>query len=71
MVSTQQELINIKKHNHKSYVNSQIILADVRLTNSEKQVKDGGHRSEERCIVLIDTDQIAIKERISQVSFLI
>ena len=70
-MSTQQELINIKKHNHKSYVNSQIILADVRLTNSEKQVKDGGHRSEERCIVLIDTDQIAIKERISQVSFLI
>ena len=70
-MSTQQELINIQKHNHKSYVNSQIILADVRLTNSEKQVKDGGHRSEERCIVLIDTDQIAIKERISQVSFLI
>ena len=52
-------------------MNSQIILANVRLTNSEKQVKDGGHRSEERCIVLIDTDQIAIKERISQVSFLI
>ena len=39
-MSTQQELINIKNHNHKSYVNSQIILADVRLTNSEKQVKD-------------------------------
>ena len=70
-MSTQQELINIKKHNYKSYVNSQIILADVKLTNSEKQVRDGGHRSEERCIVLIDTDQIANKERISQVSFLI
>ena len=52
-------------------MNSQIILADVKLTNSEKQVRDGGHRSEERFIVLIDTDQIAIKERISQVSFLI
>ena len=71
MVSTQQELINIQKHNYKSYVNSQIILVDMKLTNSEKQVRDGGHRSEERCIVLIDTDQIAIKERISQVSFLI
>ena len=70
-MSTQQELINIQKHNYESYVNSQIILADVKLTNSEKQVRDGGHRSEERCIVLIDTDQIAIKERISQVSFLI
>ena len=70
-MSTQQELINIQKHDYKSYVNSQIILADVKLTNSEKQVRDGGHRSEERCIVLIDTDQIAIKERISQVSFLI
>ena len=70
-MSTQQELINIQKHSYKSYVNSQIILADVKLTNSEKQVRDGGHRSEERCIVLIDTDQIAIRERISQVSFLI
>ena len=70
-MSTQQELINIQKHNYKSYVNSQIILVDMKLTNSEKQVRDGGHRSEERCIVLIDTDQIAIKERISQVSFLI
>ena len=55
-----EELINIKKHNYKSYVNSKIILADVKLTNSEKQIRDGGHRGEERCIVLIDTDQIAI-----------
>ena len=38
-------------------MNSQIILADVKLTNSEKQVRDGGRRREERCIVLIDTDQ--------------
>ena len=55
-----EELINIQKHNYKSYVNSKIILADVKLTNSEKQIRDGGHRGEERCIVLIDTDQIAI-----------
>ena len=39
-MSTQQELINIQKHNYKSYVNSQIILADVKLTNSEKQVRE-------------------------------
>ena len=55
-----EELINIQKHNYKSYVNSKIILADVKLTNSEKQIRDGGHRGEERCIVLIDTDEIAI-----------
>ena len=38
-------------------MNPQIILAAVKLTNSEKQVSDSGRRSEERCIVLIDTDQ--------------
>ena len=38
-------------------MNSQIILADVKLTNSEKQVRDGGRRKEERCMVLIDNDQ--------------
>ena len=38
-------------------MNSQIILADVKLTNSEKQVRDGGRPKEERCIVLIDNDQ--------------
>ena len=39
-------------------MNSQIILAAVKWTNSEKQVRDGGRRSEERHIVLIDTDQM-------------
>ena len=34
-------------------MNSQIILADVKLTNSEKQVRDGGRRKEERCIELL------------------
>ena len=29
-------------------MNSQIILANVKLTKSEKQVRDGGRRSEER-----------------------
>ena len=38
-------------------MNSLIIFADVKLTNLEKQGADGGRRSEERCIVLIDTDQ--------------
>ena len=38
-------------------MNSQIILANVKLTKSEKQVRDVGRRSEERCIVSIDTDQ--------------
>ena len=38
-------------------MNSQIILVAVKWTNSEKQVRDGGRRSEERRIVLIDTDQ--------------
>ena len=38
-------------------MNSQKILADAKLTNFEKQVRDGGRLSEERCIVSIDTDQ--------------
>ena len=38
-------------------MNSQIILADVKLTNSERQLRDGGRRSEERCMVLIGNDQ--------------
>ena len=38
-------------------MNSYIILANVKLPKSEKQVRDGGRRSEERCIVSIDTDQ--------------
>ena len=39
-------------------MNSQIILADVKLTNSEKQGRDGGRRSEERCIILIDKHKL-------------
>ena len=31
--------------------------ADVKLTNSEKQGRDGGRRIEERCIILIDNNQ--------------
>ena len=38
-------------------MNSLIIFTDVKLTNLEKQGADGGRRNEERCIVLIDTDQ--------------
>ena len=38
-------------------MNSQMILADAKLNNFEKQVRDGGRLSEERCIVSIDTDQ--------------
>ena len=34
-----------------------MILADAKLTNFEKQVRDGGRLSEERYIVSIDTDQ--------------
>ena len=49
--------IDIQKLNYQNYMNSQIILAAVKLTNLEKQVSDSGRRSEERCIVLIDTDQ--------------
>ena len=41
----------------RNYMNSQIFLADVKLTNSEKQVRDGGRHSEERCMVLIGNDQ--------------
>ena len=29
----------------------------MKLPKSEKQIRDGGRRSEERCIVSIDTDQ--------------
>ena len=52
-----EELIDIQNLNYQNYVNSQIILPAEKLTNSERQVRDGGRRSEERCIVLIDTDQ--------------
>ena len=38
-------------------MNSQILLADVKLTNSKRQVRDGGRHSEERCMVLIGNDQ--------------
>ena len=52
-----EELIDIQNLNYQNYVNSQIILPAEKLTNSERQVRDGGRHSEERCIVLIDTDQ--------------
>ena len=52
-----EELVDIQKFSYQNYMNSQIILAAVKWTNSEKQVRDGGRRSEERRIVLIDTDQ--------------
>ena len=52
-----EELIDIQNLNYQNYMNSQIILAAVKWTNSEKQVRDGWRRSEERRIVLIDTDQ--------------
>ena len=52
-----EELIDIQKLSYQNYMNSQIILAAVKWTNSEKQVRDGGRRNEERRIVLIDTDQ--------------
>ena len=52
-----EELIDIQNLNYQNHVNSQIILSAEKLTNSERQVRDGGRRSEERCIVLIDTDQ--------------
>ena len=38
-------------------MNSQMILANGTLPKSERQVRDGGRRSEERCIVSIDSDQ--------------
>ena len=34
-----------------------MILANGTLPKSERWVRDGGRRSEERCIVSIDTDQ--------------
>ena len=37
-------------------MSSQAILGGVKLTNSEKQLGDGGCRIEERCIILIDTN---------------
>ena len=52
-----EELIDIQNLNYQNYMNSQIILAAVKWTNSKKQVRDGWRRSEERRIVLIDTDQ--------------
>ena len=52
-----EELVDIQKFSYQNYMNSQIILVAVKWTNSEKQVRDGGRRSEERRIVLIDTDQ--------------
>ena len=36
--------------NYLNYVNSQIILPAEKLTNSERQARDGGRHSEERCI---------------------
>ena len=47
-------------------MNSQIILANVKLTKSEKQVRDVGRRSEERCIVSIDTDQPSYEKNRNQ-----
>ena len=47
-------------------MNSQIILADVKLTNSEKQVRDCRRRSEERCIVLIYTKKKTMLEKRNQ-----
>ena len=38
-------------------MNSQMIVANGTLPKSERQVRDGGRRSEERCIVSIDTNQ--------------
>ena len=52
-----EELFYIQNLNYQNYVNSQIILPAEKLTNSERQVRDGGRHSKERCIVLIDTDQ--------------
>ena len=36
-----EEKIDIYKLDYQNYMNSQIILADVKLANSEKQVRDG------------------------------
>ena len=45
-----EELIDIQNLNYQNYVNSQIILPAKKLTNSERQARDGGRHSEERCI---------------------
>lgn len=51
-----EELINILKLYFQNRMSSQTILSAVKLTNSEKQLGDGGCRIEERCIILIDTN---------------
>ena len=45
-----EELIDIQNLNYQNYVNSQIILPAKKLTNSERQARDGGRHNEERCI---------------------
>ena len=45
-----EELIDIQNLNYQNYVNSQIILPAKKLDNSERQARDGGRHSEERCI---------------------
>ena len=45
-----EELIDIQNLNYQNYVNSQIILPAKKFTNSERQARDGGRHSEERCI---------------------
>ena len=45
-----EELIDIQNLNYQNYVNSQIILSAKKFTNSERQARDGGRHSEERCI---------------------
>ena len=52
-----EELIDIQNLNYQNYVNSQKIVPAEKLTNSERQVRDGGRRSEERYMVLIGNDQ--------------
>ena len=46
-----EELIDIQNLNYQNYVNSQIILPAKKLTNSERQARDGGRHNEERCIL--------------------
>ena len=48
-------------------MNSQIILANGTLPKSERQVRDGGRRSEERCIVSIATDQPSYEKNRNQI----
>ena len=50
-----EELIDIQNLNHQNYVNSQIILPAKKLTNLERQARDGGRHSEERCIFQAQT----------------